>query len=144
MLLLSQPSARLPSPVCSPNDPCRRLPASAPETEARGAPQPPQQHATAVSGSAVNRVANVARSESRRASRSLTFVFSALIWSNIIGIVVGMVTFSGFRSIGMIDLGGVYYHNAGSSTAECFVGSAQNLVGPDEARSVEYAGVGKP
>jgi hypothetical protein len=43
MLLLSQPSARLPSPVCSPNDPCRRLPASAPKTEARGAPQPPQQ-----------------------------------------------------------------------------------------------------
>jgi hypothetical protein len=28
-------------------------------------------------------------------SRSLTFVFSALIWSNIVGVVVGMVAFSG-------------------------------------------------
>jgi hypothetical protein len=43
----------------------------------------------------------------RRASRSLTFVFSALIWSNIVGVVVGMVAFSGFRSIGMINLAGV-------------------------------------
>jgi len=55
----------------------------------------------------VNRVATVARSVSRRASRSLTFVFSALIWSNIVGVVVGMVIFSGFRSIGMINLAGV-------------------------------------
>src|SRR5215469_13356074 len=51
----------------------------------------------------VNRVATVARSVSRRASRSLTFVFSALIWSNIVVVVLGMVTFSGFGSIGMID-----------------------------------------
>src|SRR5271166_6378732 len=55
----------------------------------------------------VSRVATVARSVSRRASRSLTFDFSALIWSNIVGVVVGMVAFSGFRSIGMINLVGV-------------------------------------
>jgi hypothetical protein len=55
----------------------------------------------------VNRVATVARSVSRRASRSLTFVFSALIWSNIVGVVVGIVAFVGFRSIGMINLAGV-------------------------------------
>jgi hypothetical protein len=66
----------------------------------------------------VNRVATVARSVSRRAIRSLSLVFSALIWSNIVGVVVGMVTFSGFRLIGMIDLGGVYHRNAGSSTVE--------------------------
>jgi ABC-type dipeptide/oligopeptide/nickel transport system permease component len=52
-------------------------------------------------------VATVARSVSRRASRSLTLVFSALIWSNIVGVVVGMVAFNGFRSIGMINLAGV-------------------------------------
>jgi hypothetical protein len=34
-------------------------------------------------------------------------VFSALIWSNIVGAVLGMVAFGGFRSIGMIDLAGV-------------------------------------
>jgi hypothetical protein len=50
-------------------------------------------------------VATVARSASRRTSRSLTFVFSALIWSNIVG--VGIVAFGSFRSIGMIDLAGV-------------------------------------
>jgi len=49
-------------------------------------------------------VATVARSVSRRASRSLTFVFSALIWSNIVDVVLGMVAFSGFK---MIDLAGV-------------------------------------
>jgi hypothetical protein len=43
---------------------------------------------------------------SRRASRSPTFAFSALIWSNILG-VVRMVAFSGFRSIAMINLIGV-------------------------------------
>src|SRR6266404_9716642 len=48
----------------------------------------------------VNRVATVARSALRRASRSLTFVFSAPIWSNIVGVVVGMVTFSGFGRSG--------------------------------------------
>ena len=52
----------------------------------------------------VSRVATAARSVSRRASRSLIFVFSALIWSNIVGVVVGMVAFSGFRLIGMINL----------------------------------------
>jgi hypothetical protein len=52
-------------------------------------------------------VATVARSASRRTSRSLTFVFSALICSNNVGDVVGMVAFSSFRSIGMIDLVGV-------------------------------------
>ena len=50
----------------------------------------------------VNRVTTVARSVSRRASRSLTLVFSALIWPNIVGVVLGMVAFSGFRSIEMI------------------------------------------
>jgi len=55
----------------------------------------------------VSRVATAARSVSRRASRSLTFVFSTLIWSNIVGVVVGMVAFSGFRSIGIINLAGV-------------------------------------
>ena len=55
----------------------------------------------------VSRVATAARSVSRRASRSLIFVFSALIWSNIVGVVVGIVAFSGFRSIGMINLAGV-------------------------------------
>ena len=54
----------------------------------------------------VNCAVTVARSASRRASRSPTFVFSALIWSNILG-VVRMVTFSGFRSIAMINLAGV-------------------------------------
>jgi hypothetical protein len=49
----------------------------------------------------VNRVTTVARSVSRRASRSLTFVFSVLIWSNIVDVVLGMVAFSGFRSIGI-------------------------------------------
>ena len=67
----------------------------------------------------VNRVATASRSVSTRAIRSLILVFSALIWSDIVGVVVGMVTFSGFRSIGMIDLGGVYHRNAGFSTAEC-------------------------
>ena len=52
----------------------------------------------------VSRVATAARSVSRRASRSLIFVFSALIWSNIVGVVVGMVAFSGFRLTGMINL----------------------------------------
>jgi hypothetical protein len=55
----------------------------------------------------VSRVAAAARSVSSRARRSLIFVFSALIWSNIVGVVVGMVAFNGFRSIVMIDLGGV-------------------------------------
>jgi hypothetical protein len=52
-------------------------------------------------------VATAARSVSSRARRSLIFVFSALIWSNIVGAVVGMVAFSGFRLIGMINLSGV-------------------------------------
>ena len=55
----------------------------------------------------VSRVATAARSVSSRASRSLIFVFSALIWSNIVGVVIGMVAFNGFRSIGMINLAGV-------------------------------------
>jgi len=55
----------------------------------------------------VNRVATVARSVSRRASRSLTFVFSALIWSNVADVLLGMVAFSSFRSIEMINLAGV-------------------------------------
>src|SRR6516165_9452427 len=45
---------------------------------------------SAVSGS-VNRVATAARSVARRASRSLTLVFSALIWSNIVDDVLSMV-----------------------------------------------------
>ena len=48
----------------------------------------------------VNCVAIIARSVSRRASRSLSFVLSALIWSNIVGVVVGMVALSSFSSIG--------------------------------------------
>jgi hypothetical protein len=55
----------------------------------------------------INSVAIFARSTSRRASRSLIFVLSALIWSNIVGVVVGMVTFTSFRSIGMIILAAV-------------------------------------
>jgi hypothetical protein len=43
----------------------------------------------------VNRVAIVARSVSRRASRSLICVFPALICSNIVGVAVGMMAFSG-------------------------------------------------
>ena len=42
-----------------------------------------------------------------RANRSLTLVFSALIWSNIVDDVLSMVAFSGFRSIEMINLAGV-------------------------------------
>ena len=53
----------------------------------------------------VNYAVTVARSASRRASRSPTFVFSALIWSNILS-VVRMVAFGGFRSIAMINLAG--------------------------------------
>ena len=52
----------------------------------------------------VNRVATVARSVSSRASRSLSFVLSALIWSTIVGVVGGMVAFRGFMSIAMINL----------------------------------------
>ena len=44
----------------------------------------------------VSRLATAARSVSRRTSRSLIFIFSALIWSNIGGVVVGIVAFSGF------------------------------------------------
>jgi len=55
----------------------------------------------------VSRVATAARSVSRRVSRSLIFAFSALIWSSIVGVVVSMVAFGGFRSIGMINLTGV-------------------------------------
>jgi hypothetical protein len=47
MLLLSQPSARLPSPVCSPNDPCRRLPASAPKRKRVAPLNRPSSNATA-------------------------------------------------------------------------------------------------
>jgi hypothetical protein len=35
----------------------------------------------------------------RRASRSLIFVFSALIWSSIVGVLVGIVTFSGSNTL---------------------------------------------
>jgi hypothetical protein len=52
-------------------------------------------------------VATAARSVSRRASRSLIFVFSTLIWFNIVGVVVCMVAFIAFRSIEMINLAGV-------------------------------------
>ena len=55
----------------------------------------------------LSRAATVARSVSRRASRSLTFVLSAPIWSNVVGVVLGMVAFSIFRSIGMINPAGV-------------------------------------
>ena len=55
----------------------------------------------------VSRVATAARSVSSRASRSLIFVFSALSWSNIVGVVVGTVALIGFRSIVMINFVGV-------------------------------------
>jgi len=55
----------------------------------------------------VSRVATAARSVSRRASRSLIFVFSTLIWFNIVGVVVCMVAFIGFRLITKINLAGV-------------------------------------
>src|SRR5205823_12710527 len=62
----------------------------------------------AITRSAVSRSINCAaicaRSASRRTSRLLALVFSTLIWSNIVGVVVAMVTFSSFRSIGMINL----------------------------------------
>src|SRR5262249_54167192 len=85
-----------------------------------------------VNAISVNRVATVACSISSRASCSLTFVFSALIWSSIVNIVLGMVAFSSFRSIGMVDLGGVYHCNAGSSTAL----AGQKVVFRGEARTV--------
>jgi hypothetical protein len=47
-----------------------------------------------------NRTVTVARSVSRRASRSLTFDFSALIWPNIVGVMAGMVAFIGFSRSG--------------------------------------------
>jgi hypothetical protein len=43
----------------------------------------------------VNRAATVARSVSTRASRSLTFIFSAPIWSNIVDVALRIVAFSG-------------------------------------------------
>jgi heme/copper-type cytochrome/quinol oxidase subunit 2 len=55
----------------------------------------------------VNWVAIFPRSASRRARRSLTFVFAALIWSKIVGIVVGMVTFCSLKLIGIINLAAV-------------------------------------
>src|SRR6516165_6128841 len=45
----------------------------------------------------VSRVATAARSVSRRASRSLIFVFSALIWSSMVGVVLGMVALPWFH-----------------------------------------------
>jgi len=42
----------------------------------------------------LNRAATVARSVSRRASRSLTFIFSAPIWSNIVDVALRIVAFS--------------------------------------------------
>ena len=67
----------------------------------------------------VSRVATDARSVSRRASRSLIFVFSALIWSKIVGVVVGMVAFGGVRLIGMINLLASKHPDPRYSTAEC-------------------------
>ena len=55
----------------------------------------------------VNCVVTFAWSASRRASRSLTFVFSAVIWSNIVDVVVVIVTFYGFTLIRMINLSGI-------------------------------------
>ena len=48
----------------------------------------------------LNRAVTVVRSLSRRASRSLTFDFSALIWSTIVDVMVGMVAFNGFSRSG--------------------------------------------
>ena len=87
----------------------------------------------------VSRVATAARSVSSRASRSLIFVLSALIWSNIVGVVVGMVAFSGFRSIGMINLAGVYHRNAGTSTMECV-----DWLGRGPARCVAQPKISQP
>ena len=87
----------------------------------------------------VSRVATAARSVSSRASRSLIFVLSALIWSNIVSVVVGMVAFSGFRSIGMINLAGVYHRNAGTSTMECV-----DWLGRGPARFVAQPKISQP
>src|SRR3974377_1314714 len=59
--------------------------------------------ARSAGGGVVSGVATAVRSVSSLASRSLIFVFSALIWSNIVGVVVGMVAFNSLRSIGMIN-----------------------------------------
>src|SRR5215472_6053345 len=45
----------------------------------------------------VNSVASCARSASRRASRSLSFIFSAMIWSDVVVVVVGILTFWDFQ-----------------------------------------------
>ena len=56
----------------------------------------PDAHQHALGGLEIGQLrGDPARSASRRASRSPTFAFSALIWSNILG-AVGMVAFSGF------------------------------------------------
>jgi hypothetical protein len=41
------------------------------------------------------------------------------IWSNIVGAVVGIVTFCDFEWIGMVSLHGIYHRSARSSTVEC-------------------------
>jgi hypothetical protein len=69
----------------------------------------------------VNSIATCVRSPSRRASRSLSFVFSAVIWSNIVGAVVGIVTLSDFKLIGMVGPDGIYHRIARSSTLECSI-----------------------
>ena len=93
----------------------------------------------------VRRVAVAARSVSRRASRSLIFVFSALIWSNIVGVVVGMVAFGGVRLIGMINLLASNTPTRDIQPQNALIdlvdgrrelGSARNLVRPGQARSV--------
>jgi hypothetical protein len=57
-----------------------------------------------------------AAGNTRRASRSLSFVFSVVIWSTIVSVVVGIVTFCDFKLIGMLSLDGIYHRSAGSST----------------------------
>jgi hypothetical protein len=49
-------------------------------------------------------VAAFSRSASWRASRSLIFVFSALIWPNIVGIVVGIVALCCLKLIGVVNV----------------------------------------
>ena len=101
----------------------------------------------------VSRVATAARSVSRRASRSLIFVFSALIWSNIVGVVVGIVAFTGFRSIG-IDQScwrltpqcGIFncrMRRLTSLAADASCGCAQNLMRHEQAhrRASETVGL---
>ena len=63
-------------------------------------------------------MAIVSRSALRRASRSLIFVFSALIWPNIVDGVVCMMTFGSFKLTQMVNLVALYHRNGQSSMVD--------------------------